>query len=44
MISGYRVTLTMPDGKTTTFSVKEPKAEFPLELIDKLLSKDLLVL
>gem|GEM_PF-4217318 len=40
LISGYRVTLTMPDGKTTTFSVKEPKAEFPLELIDKLLDAD----
>lgn len=40
LISGYRVTLTMPDGKTTTFSVNEPRAEFPLELLDKLLKAD----
>ena len=40
LISSYRVTLTMPDGKTTTFATNEPKAEFPLELIEKLLKAD----
>lgn len=40
LISNYRVTLTMPDGKTTTFTVNEPKAEITTDLIDKLLKAD----
>ncbi len=40
LIANYRVTLTMPDGKTTTFTVNEPKAEITTDLLDKLLKAD----
>jgi hypothetical protein len=38
LISGYRVTLTMPDGRTTTFAATEPKVELPVATLDKLIA------
>lgn len=38
LISEYRVTITTPDGRQTTFAAKEPHVEIPVATIDKLVT------